>query len=67
MVANPTYDPATPLSNALSVWLQIPRARLLIAEVDGHQSWLLSRCAFDAERRFLDDTSSTPRTTLCAK
>jgi pimeloyl-ACP methyl ester carboxylesterase len=67
MVANPTYDPATPLSNALSVWLQIPRARLLIAEVDGHQSWLLSRCAFDAARRFLDDTSSTLPTTLCAK
>ncbi|MEO6836720.1 MAG: alpha/beta fold hydrolase, partial [Candidatus Tumulicola sp.] len=27
MVANPTHDPATPLANALSVWLQIPQAR----------------------------------------
>jgi pimeloyl-ACP methyl ester carboxylesterase len=67
MVANPDYDPATPLASALSVWLQIPRARLLIAQVDGHQSWLLSRCAFDAEWRFLDDPASTPRTTICAK
>ncbi len=67
MVANPIYDPATPLASALNVWLQIPRARLLIAEVDGHQSWLLSRCAFEAEWRFLDDPSSTPRTTLCPK
>src|SRR5262249_55901967 len=31
MVANPTHDPATPLTNAVSVYLQIPEARLLIA------------------------------------
>ena len=31
MVANGTHDPATPLVNAMSVWLQIPDARLLIA------------------------------------
>lgn len=67
MVASPAYDPATPLSSALAVWLQIPQARLLIAETDGHQSWLLSQCAFDAERRFLDNPSSTQRTTICAK
>jgi len=67
MVANPAYDPATPLSNALAVWMQIPQARLLIANVDGHQSWLLSRCAFDAELRFLENPSSTQRTTICAK
>ncbi|HEY2474646.1 MAG TPA: alpha/beta fold hydrolase [Candidatus Cybelea sp.] len=67
MVANPTYDPATPLSSAVAVWLQIPRARLLVADVDGHQSWLLSRCAFEAERRFLGDPASTLRTTVCAK
>jgi pimeloyl-ACP methyl ester carboxylesterase len=67
MVMSPAYDPATPLVNALAVWLQIPQARLLIADVDGHQAWILSRCAFDAARRFLDDPSSTQRTTLCAK
>ena len=67
MVANPAYDPATPLVNALSVWLQIPQARLLIADVDGHQTWILSHCAFEAERRFLADPSSTQRTTLCGK
>jgi pimeloyl-ACP methyl ester carboxylesterase len=67
MVANPTYDPATPLSSAVSVWLQIPQARLLIADVDGHQSWLLSRCMFDAAHRFLDNPASTPRTTICSK
>lgn len=67
MVMSPAYDPATPLVNALAVWLQIPQARLLIANVDGHQAWILSHCAFDAGRRFLDDPSSTQRTTLCAK
>src|SRR5262249_44774135 len=43
MVANGTHDPATPLINALSVWLQIPDARLLIADVDGHQTIAWSR------------------------
>lgn len=65
MVANPTYDPATPLSNAASIWLQIPEARLLIAEADGHQSWLASRCAFEAELAFLLDPASAPRVTSC--
>jgi pimeloyl-ACP methyl ester carboxylesterase len=65
LVANPSYDPATPLTNALSVWLQIPEARLAIAEADGHQSWLASRCAFEAELAFLLDPASTPRTTIC--
>jgi hypothetical protein len=54
MVASPTHDAATPLINALSVWLQIPQARLLIADVDGHQSLILSACAFKADARFLD-------------
>ncbi len=65
MVANPTYDPATPLSNAASVWLQIPEARLLVAEADGHQSWLVSECAFEAQLQFLFDPSSAPRITTC--
>lgn len=67
MVASPTHDPATPLVNALSVWLQIPEARLLIADVDGHQSLILSRCAFEAQARFLDDPTSVSTTTLCPK
>jgi TAP-like protein len=66
MVASPTHDPATPLVNALSVWLQIPDARLLIADVDGHQSLILSKCAFEAEARFLQNPSLTGPTTLCA-
>jgi len=65
MVASPTHDPATPLINALSVWLQIPQARLLIADVDGHQSLILSACAFKAEARFLDDPTSVSTTTVC--
>ena len=65
MVASPANDPATPLANALSLWLQIPQARLLIADVDGHQSWPLSACAFKAELRFLNDPTSVPITTLC--
>jgi pimeloyl-ACP methyl ester carboxylesterase len=67
MVSNPTHDPATPLANALSVWLQIPRARLLIADVDGHQSLPLSSCAYEAEARFLVDPSSVSSTTVCGK
>jgi hypothetical protein len=65
MVANGTHDPATPLINALSVWLQIPDARLLIADVDGHQTIAWSRCAFEAQLRFLLDPTSLSATTLC--
>jgi pimeloyl-ACP methyl ester carboxylesterase len=65
MVANSTHDSQTPLINALSVWLQIPDARLLIADVDGHQSLILSQCAYRAELRFLGDPTSAAATTLC--
>ncbi len=65
MVANGTHDPATPLVNAMSVWLQIPDARLLIADVDGHQTIAWSRCAFEAQLRFLLDPTSVSTTTLC--
>jgi pimeloyl-ACP methyl ester carboxylesterase len=65
MVANATHDPPTPLINALAVWLQIPDARLLIADVDGHQSLVWSRCAFEAQFHFLLDPASVSTTTLC--
>jgi pimeloyl-ACP methyl ester carboxylesterase len=65
MVANDAYDPPTPLINALSVWLQIPDARLLIADVDGHQSLVWSRCAFETQLRFLLDPASVQPVTLC--
>jgi hypothetical protein len=65
LVANPAYDPQTPLINALAVWLQIPEARLLIADVDGHQSLIFSRCALEAQMRFLADPAAMPSTTLC--
>jgi pimeloyl-ACP methyl ester carboxylesterase len=65
MVASPTHDPATPLINALALWLQIPDARLLIADVDGHQSLAWSRCAYEAQLRFLLDPTSVSATTLC--
>ena len=65
MVASPTHDPATPLINALSLWLQIPDARLLIADVDGHQSLAWSRCAYEAQLSFLLDPTSVSATTLC--
>jgi pimeloyl-ACP methyl ester carboxylesterase len=65
LVANPTHDPATPLTHALSVWLQIPQAHLLIVDVDGHQSLLLSACAYEVQARFLADPSSLASTTLC--
>jgi pimeloyl-ACP methyl ester carboxylesterase len=65
LVANPTHDPSTPLANALSMWLQIPEARLLLADVDGHQSLLLSQCAYEAQASFLADPTSLASTTLC--
>ncbi len=66
LVANSTHDSSTPLTNAISVWSQIPDARLLIADVDGHQSQFWSECAYDTIRRFLLDTSSLQPTTFCS-
>lgn len=66
LVANPTHDPATPLVAAVAVWSQIPQARLLIADVDGHQALPFSRCAFEAQLQFLIDPASLPPTTFCA-
>jgi pimeloyl-ACP methyl ester carboxylesterase len=61
LVATATYDPPTPLVSAMSVWLQIPEARLFIAETDGHQAFLISHCAFEFIRDFfLDPTSAQP-------
>lgn len=65
LVANPTHDPSTPLANALAMWLQIPQARLLLADVGGHQSLLLSDCAYQTMAAFLDDPASVATTTLC--
>jgi len=65
LVATSAYDSQTPLINALAVWLQIPEARLLIADADGHQSLIFSRCAFETMARFLADPTSVPTTTLC--
>jgi pimeloyl-ACP methyl ester carboxylesterase len=65
LIANGTHDPATPLVAAVAVWSQIPQARLLIADVDGHQVLPVSRCAFEAEARFLADPSSMPSFTVC--
>jgi pimeloyl-ACP methyl ester carboxylesterase len=65
MVASPTHDPATPLANALSVWLQIPQARLLVADVGGHQSLTLSACAYKAQARFLENPKSVSSVTVC--
>jgi len=65
LVANNTHDPATPLTYALSVWSQIPRARLLIADVDGHQSMFFSQCAYENIRSFLLG-KSLPDKTMCS-
>ena len=65
LVANPTHDPATPLVAAVAVWSQIPQARLLIADTDGHQALPFSRCAFETQVQFLSDPSSLPTTSFC--
>jgi hypothetical protein len=67
MVSNATHDPPTPLANALSIYLQIPEARLLIADTDGHQSLVLSECAYETAARFLANPKSVSSTTLCGK
>jgi pimeloyl-ACP methyl ester carboxylesterase len=67
MVLNATHDPPTPLANALSVYLQIPEARLLIADADGHQGLIVSKCAYETAARFLADPKSVSSITLCSK
>ncbi|MNC88689.1 TAP-like protein [compost metagenome] len=67
MVLNAAHDPPTPLANALSIYLQIPESRLLIADADGHQGLVLSKCAYETAARFLDDPKSVSSITLCPK
>jgi hypothetical protein len=67
MVSNPTHDPATPLTNAASLWQQIPLARLMIADVDGHQTLPNSKCAYEADLRFFTNPGAMPLITLCGK
>jgi pimeloyl-ACP methyl ester carboxylesterase len=67
MVASATHDPPTPLANALAVYLQIPEARLTIADTDGHQALIVSKCAYETSARFLDDPESASSVTLCGK
>jgi pimeloyl-ACP methyl ester carboxylesterase len=65
LVASTAHDPPTPLINALSVWMQIPDAKLLIADADGHQSLVFSQCSFEAIAGFLSGPASAQATTLC--
>jgi hypothetical protein len=67
MVLNATHDPPTPFANAVSVWLQIPEARLGVADADGHQALILSKCAYENAARFFADPKSVPSITLCTK
>ena len=48
-----------------AAWLQLPEARLLIAEADGHQSLVVSRCAFEVQLGFLLDPASAQPVTIC--
>jgi pimeloyl-ACP methyl ester carboxylesterase len=65
LVATATYDPPTPLLNAMSVWLQIPEAKLFIAETDGHQALLVSNCAFEVVRDFFLVPTMAQPVTVC--
>ena len=67
LVLNATHDPPTPLANALSVYLQIPEARLVVADADGHQALIVSKCAYETAARFLADPKSVSSITLCPK
>lgn len=65
LVANPARDPSTALPNALAVHQQIPGSVLLIADADGHQTLVRSRCSYAAMEKFLNDPKSVPATILC--
>jgi pimeloyl-ACP methyl ester carboxylesterase len=65
LVTTATYDPPTPFVSAVSVWQQIPEARLLIAETDGHQAFNVSRCAFEFVRDFLLDPAAAQPISIC--
>lgn len=66
LVANSAHDSSTPLVSALSVWMQIPGSPLLISDVDGHQSLIWSRCAYETVVRFLRDPAAAELSTICA-
>jgi len=67
LMSNATHDSATPLANALSIYLQIPEARLMIADTDGHGSLAVSNCAYEIDARFIADPTSLSSITLCGK
>jgi hypothetical protein len=67
MVLNATHDPPTPLANALSIYLQIPEARLAVADTDGHQALIVSKCAYETAARFFAGPKSVESVTLCSK
>ena len=45
--------------------MQIPDARLLISDVDGHRNLMWSRCAYETVVRFLRDPASPELTAIC--
>jgi pimeloyl-ACP methyl ester carboxylesterase len=65
LVASTLHDSATSIAYALAVWKQIPQARLLTADTDGHQSMFNSQCAFEKIRSFLIDNKTLPEKTMC--
>jgi pimeloyl-ACP methyl ester carboxylesterase len=65
LVANSVHDSSTPLTNAINVWSQIPDARLLISDVDGHQSLFWSQCTWERISGFLLDANALQTTTFC--
>jgi len=56
--------PTTLLRPAAASAMLVPK---LIADADGHQSLPLSKCAYEADARFLADSGSLSSTTLCGK
>ncbi|MCE5288088.1 MAG: alpha/beta hydrolase [Nocardiaceae bacterium] len=64
-VANPFFDPETPLVNAMALVAQIPDSAFMITDADGHLSILRSECAMAAATKFLSDPTSSPRFITC--
>ncbi|CAM3952864.1 alpha/beta fold hydrolase [Smaragdicoccus niigatensis] len=66
-VANPFFDPETPLVSAMALAAQIPDSAFMITNADGHLSILRSDCAMAAATKFLSDPTSSPRFITCPR
>jgi pimeloyl-ACP methyl ester carboxylesterase len=67
LVANPRFDPRTPLHNAQTVANRIPGARLIVLDVVAHTTAKVeSTCMTDAVTKYFVSGELPPEGTVCA-